>query len=122
MLKLILAIRNKRKFAKLYASSKTVENYELKKKYRNLVTKERRKAIREYWKKKSENLNESPRDFFNVFKPFLSNKTTMNNTISLKTEDEVVENNADIVANNFVDYFANISKTLVRPWILTFNL
>ena len=70
----------------------------------SLATKERRKVIREYWKKKSKNLKKNPRDFFNICKPFLSNKTTKNNTMSLKTEDDVVENDA-IVANSFVDYF-----------------
>ena len=33
------AIRKKRQFAKLYAKNKTEENFELKKKYRNLTTK-----------------------------------------------------------------------------------
>ena len=46
------------------------------------------------------NLKENPRDFFNIFKPLLSNKTTKNNTLSLKTEDDVVENDANIVANS----------------------
>ena len=37
-----------RKFAKLYARNKSDEDFELKKKYRNLATKERRKAIKHY--------------------------------------------------------------------------
>ena len=42
------AIRRKRKYAQLYAKNKTTENYELKTMYRNLATKERRKAIKEF--------------------------------------------------------------------------
>ena len=42
------AIKYMRKFAKLYARNKTDENFELKKKYENLATKERRKAIKHY--------------------------------------------------------------------------
>ena len=37
-----------RKFAKVYARNKSDKNFELKKKYRNLATKERRKAIKHY--------------------------------------------------------------------------
>ena len=44
------AIGKKRLFAKLYAKSETVENFELKKKYRNLAMKERRKAITQFWR------------------------------------------------------------------------
>ena len=49
---------------KLYAKNKTAENYELKKKYRNLATKERRKAIKEFWMKKTDDLKQKPWEFF----------------------------------------------------------
>ena len=68
-------IRKKRLFAKLYAKNKTEENFKLKKKYRNLATKERRKAIKQFWKMKSEKIRENPRDFFNTFQPFVNRKT-----------------------------------------------
>ena len=65
------AIRRKRKYAQLYAKNKTAENYELKKKYRNLATKERRKAIKEFWMKKTDDLKQKPWEFFKTFRPFL---------------------------------------------------
>lgn len=35
------AVKNKRKYARLFARSRTPENWELKRKWRNLATKER---------------------------------------------------------------------------------
>ena len=39
------AVRNKRKYAIQFAKERTPENFELKKKYRNIATRERRKAL-----------------------------------------------------------------------------
>lgn len=58
------AIRRKRKYAQLYAKNKTAENYQLKKKYRNLATKEHRKAIKEFWMKKTDHLKQKPWEIF----------------------------------------------------------
>ena len=88
--------------------NKTDENVRgLKKKYRNLATKGRRKAIKKFWKMKSEKIRENPRDFLNTFQPFISNKTAekFNNPISLNIDG----NDAVAVANCFADYFANVA-------------
>ena len=66
------AIRRKRKYAQLYAKNKTTENYELKKKYRNLATKERRKAIKEFWMKKTDDLKQNHGNFSRHFDQFLA--------------------------------------------------
>lgn len=69
------AIKYMRKFAKLYARNKTDENFELKKKYRNLATKECRKAIKHYMENyigKDEGKN--PRDFLTLFSHSLATK------------------------------------------------
>ena len=47
--------------------NKTTENYELKKKFRNLATKERRKAIKEFWMKKTDDLKQKSWEFFKTF-------------------------------------------------------
>lgn len=65
------AIRNKRKYAILFAKNRTPENMELKRKYRNIATRELRKAIMEYWFAKSEELKSKPREFYNAFRPFI---------------------------------------------------
>ena len=43
-------------------------------KARNEVTKQRRIAIREYWKKEAQNLKTSPIDFFKTFRLFLNTR------------------------------------------------
>ena len=60
------AIRNKRKFAVQFAKDRSLENLELERKYRNIATRERRKAIKVYWHRKSEELKSKPNEFFNV--------------------------------------------------------
>lgn len=55
------AIRRKCRFAKIYTHNPTAENLLLKNKWRNEATKQRRKAIKEYWKAKSEAENKSER-------------------------------------------------------------
>ena len=40
------AIRNKRKYARIFSKERSQENFEMKKKWRNEATKERRKAVK----------------------------------------------------------------------------
>ena len=100
------AIRKKRLSAKLYA--KNDENFKLKKKYRNLA----RRAIKQFWKTKSEKIRENPRDFFDTFQTFISDKTVKNNPISLNIDGNVAENDAVAIANCFADYFANVALNI----------
>jgi hypothetical protein len=69
------AIRKKRRYAKIYASNPTSENYREKNKWRNIATKLRCKAIKEYWNEKTADLNNNPREFYKVFKPFIDTKS-----------------------------------------------
>ena len=68
------AIKMKRKFAKQCAQSRTEENWELKRIWRNKATDYRRKAIEEYWKQKADDLKAKPSEFYKTFRPFLSDK------------------------------------------------
>ena len=68
------AIKMKRKFAKQCAQSRTEENWELKRIWRNKATNYRRKAIEEYWKQKADDLKAKPSEFYKTFRPFLSDK------------------------------------------------
>ena len=105
------AIRGKRKYAQLYAKNKTAEIYELKKKYRNLATKERRKAIKEFWMKKTDDLKQKPWEFFKAFRPFLG-KSKGSNTIILETEENAAETDESIISNKCAQYFTNIASTI----------
>ena len=80
------AIRKKKKYAVQFAKNPTQENFELKKKYRNLATKERRKAIRTYWHIKAEEMNSKPSSFYSTFKPFLSDSNKSSKKINLKVD------------------------------------
>ena len=61
---------------------------------------------------KSEKISENPRDFFNTFQPFISNKTAKNNPISLNIDGNVTKNDAVAIANCFANYFANVALTI----------
>lgn len=69
------AFRNKREYAKKFAKYRTAENLELKRKYRNIATRERRKAIRAYWYTNADEQKSTPSKFYDTFKPFISNKS-----------------------------------------------
>ena len=44
------------------------------KQLRNEATRLRRKALREYWRKKEEDLKTNPKQFYKTFIPFLGSK------------------------------------------------
>ena len=81
------AIKKKRKYTELFAKNRSVENFELKKKSRNIATPCRRKAIREYWSKISVDLGRNPWKYYNTFKPFLGKeKQTTPTTILISRQ------------------------------------
>ena len=63
------AIRAKRRAGRRYRKTNSLENWELLRKLRNEATRLRRKAIKGYWKKKSEELKINPQDFYKTFTP-----------------------------------------------------
>ena len=69
-----MAIGNKRKYAPLFAQNRTLETGSQKRKWRNLASKEKRRAIKAHWAQISDELKR-PRDFYESFKPFLSDKS-----------------------------------------------
>ena len=106
-----IAIRNKRKYAVRFAKNRTQENFELKKKYRNLATKERRKAIQEYWHKKTEEMHDKPASFFKAFKPFLKESNKQTTHLNLRTDRAIVTDQAE-VANLLADYFTSVASNI----------
>ena len=93
------AIRNKR-------------NLELKKKYKNIATQERRKAIKAYWHKKSEELKSTPNEFFNAFRPFISTKTKDSNSICLQSDGGILEKDQTVVAERLASYFTDTAARI----------
>lgn len=105
------AIRQKRKYAKIYASNRSQENLLLKKKWRNAATKERRKAIKAYWLQTSENLKNKPREFYKTFRPFISDKCKDSNAISIRINGRDERDQAR-VAEELANYFSTMANSI----------
>ena len=86
------------------------DNFELQRKWRNEATKERRKAIKQYWKKVSDNVMSDPRKFYRTFRPFTDFKNKQGNSggICLKVKD-VLEGDQTKVANHFANFFSTMA-------------
>ena len=100
------AIRMKRKYTGKFAKDPSQEKLINNKKWRNTATKFRRRAIKEYWKTKTNSTGSNPRDFFKVFKPFVDSKVqeTDNNVINLYFNGSITQDQTTVV-NCLVDYF-----------------
>ena len=104
------AIRAKRRAAQNYEKCKTTTNFELKRKLRNEATKQRQKAIKDCWLKKSETLEANPKDFCKTFLPFLGTKQQDRcEEIHLKEAGNLIKKQ-DLVSDVLCDYFINIAK------------
>ena len=106
------AIRNKRKYAILFSKNRTPENFELKKKYRNIATHERRIAIKAYWNRKSEESKTNSLDFFKIFKPFINKKMIDSKTIILRNEDGEIVRDQTVVAESLGTYFSTAAVNM----------
>ena len=95
---------------KKYLKERTDENYCKYKAQRNVCTRLRRKAIKDFFRKK--NVENSPREFWNVYRPFLHSKSKQANDIFIKENDVVINQEKDI-AEIFNNYFVNIADDLV---------
>lgn len=93
------AIRAKRRFSKRFSQSRTPENFELKRKWRNEATRQRRIAIRNYWSVVSDNLRQNPKNFYKTFKPFLDRKDKGDGTrdIHLNIDDNLVKDQEGVL-------------------------
>jgi len=106
------AIRAKRRAFNKYLNGRTQQNWQEKVKYRNKAVRQRRIALRQYWKKKTSDLKENPRVFFETFKPFLgSRKGVMGTDVNLKVDGKIISNQ-ETVADILADHFATIANDI----------
>ena len=77
-------------------------------KWRNIATRLRRNAIKQYWKNKSDDLKENPRSFFKTLTPFLNDKKGGETVISFK-EGNVIEQDQHKITELFAKYFSSIA-------------
>lgn len=68
------AMRKKRKYAKRYERLQTQESLDKMRYWRNIVTRLRRRAIKNYWRTKADRPTEKSKSFHNVFSPFINSK------------------------------------------------
>ena len=110
----------KRKYTKKFAKNPSQENLINKNNWRNTATKLRRRAIKEYWKTKTDSSGSNPRDFFKVFKPFLDSKArgTDDNVINLDFNDSIIQDQTK-VANCLVHYFTTVANDIGDPHLLS---
>ena len=105
------AIRKKRKYAKYHKKLQTEESDQLRKKWRNIATGIRRKAIKQYWKERCDELRTNPRTFFKTFTPFLRDKGCGEAAIHLKEGNNIVQGQYE-VTELFASYFATIADSI----------
>ena len=107
------AIRAKRRATSNYYKDKSAHNWEVKQRCRNEATRQRRIAIKQYWKKKAEDLKRNSKEFFKTFKPFLGSKTCTNKQveINLKVNGTVVSDQAR-VAETLARHFATLADSI----------
>ena len=98
------ALKNK------YLRDKNVANRDNYKKQRNLCVSMKRNAIKEDLKKTSSNLKGRSKPFYDMIKPYLTNKGALcSNDITL-LENNILISNEKELADIFNDYYINIVK------------
>ena len=88
----------------------TEESDQLRKKWRNIATSIRRKAIKQYWKERSGELRTIPRTFLKTLTPFLRDKGCCDAAIHLKEGNNIVQDRHE-VTELFASYFATIADS-----------
>ena len=109
------AIRHRNHLWRHFTRDKSDTNYAAYKTQRNVCTSLRRKAIKGHFIKRSEEIDQDPRQFWNTYRPFLhSKKSFKSNDIILKENEQIKTEKADI-ANIFNEYFINIANHINIP-------
>ena len=97
------------------------ENYNSYNAQRNVSTSLRRKAIKDYFKKRSKEIIQNPRNFWNTYRPFLHAKRSFKaNNILLKEQARIITDKSEIVSI-FNNYFINIANHIEVPWCTNYG-
>ena len=87
------------------------ENWALKRKWRKIATKERRRAIEAHWATKWEELKQKPKKFYKTVQSFLNYKSKGDSQRAIKVDRRVVTNQ-NIVADKLCTYFWTVAKDI----------
>ena len=90
-------------------------NYAAYKYQKNICTSLHHRAIKTYFRQRSDEMNQDPRQFWNTYRPFLHLRRGLkSNDIILKEDAEIITDKSRI-ANIFNDYFVNIANHIEAP-------
>ena len=79
------AIRYRNRLWKVFTKDRSDANHAAYKYQRNICTSLRRRAIKTYFRKRSDEMNQDPRQFWNTYRPFLHSRRGLNRmTLSLR--------------------------------------
>ena len=112
--------QNKRASVRYYRD-KTAANWELKQKCRNKATRQRRIAIREFWKSKTDDLKVNPKNISNISAIFREKNFNKNFEINLKVDNAIItEQNtvAEILVDSFVTIADDIGGDMAKLYLI----
>ena len=105
------AIYNKQMMHNKYIQVRSRQNWDNYRQQRNLVTKLKRKSIRNYFIERCTG-GPKQKDFWPTIKPFLTNKGShFDNNIVLCNNDDIINDQSE-VAEIFNNYFVNVAKDI----------
>ena len=106
------AIRRRRKALRRFHKTRAPEHWELHRKLRNEATRLRRKAIKDYWNMKSEDLRNKPHEFYRTFMPLLRSKKLKESLeMKLKINNSITTHQL-YIAEIMADYFSSIADNI----------
>ena len=106
------AINVKASLRRKFNKNRSQVNWEKFRKQRNLVNKLKKTSLQKYFNDKCNDSNNKGKHFWQVVKPFMTNKSKANSqNITLYENDTLVTDSTDI-SNIFNEYFINVANDL----------
>ena len=93
-------------------NGKNSHDYDVYKKQRNLVVKLNKRAKKQHFRQAIQNQKGRPKDFWNLCKPFFSNKGVSDTRIVLSGADGSIIQDEQEVSELFNNFFNNVTKPL----------
>ena len=109
------AITYRNRLWTVFTKDRSDANYAAYTYQKNICTSLHRRAIKTYFRQRSDEMNQDPRQFWNTYRPFLHLRRGLkSNDIILKEDAEIITDKSRI-ANIFNDYFVNIANHIEAP-------
>ena len=77
--------------------------------------------VKQYWRRKTDDFNSNPAEFYNTFKPLPDDKSkALDKCITLEKDGNVIGDQAK-TADCFLDYFSSVAKGIGDIKLLELN-